>query len=298
MIGYYAEATGALLGGLANGFCGISSNISPQPGSCVENMMYLSKLDPDATKSIFCKEYGGDGDACSIDVQNDPHFGLDKDPTRCGIDAAPRVFFLWDEPGTHGSGHCNGQGLPACPIWAAETWKQYVDKWESELADARSKGMQVASPRFQGGMVLNKFAAFFQACPECSQKGSKYYIDILAFNAWVMNPQHNNGAMAGNVAWIKRLAVSLKAKYANRPVILADFGSLGAQSAALQADLIDHSGLFARGASSLDAIYYFAAIDYGGGTKQNGLQKVVESGPHQGATLGKVLLEKCQPYAY
>mmetsp|Transcript_62816 Transcript_62816/g.183696 ORF Transcript_62816/g.183696 Transcript_62816/m.183696 type:complete len:435 (-) Transcript_62816:295-1599(-) len=281
-------------GGLVDGFCGISAN----PSLCERNLMYLNSLGAHGSTDIFCKELNGE-DPCSLAVA-DEDFGLGKNPFRCNV--SPGVVFLWDHPGADmdetgshagefGNGLCGAKGLPTCEVWAAEMWKRYVDKWLPQLTLAREIGVRVTSPRFQGEKVLDQFAAFFAACPECSQKGSKYYIDILAFNAWVANPQRDNGAMAANVSWIKSTARKLKGAYANRPVVLANFGSQGAHSAFLQAEVIEHSGLFKRGGSVLDAVYYFAAVDFH--TVHNFLEEVVQEGPRNGTTIGQVLTEVC-----
>lgn len=283
-------------------FCGVSSNVwnTKKHGDCSANMAYLKSLDAEAAGAISCKEYGGHNDPCSIDINNDKDYGLGKSPAGCGKSSAPHVLFLWDEPTTHRhhpKPHCSLHGtggLPRCTVWSATTWKQYADRWSGELAEARQRGMKVASPRFHGGNMLKEFEDFFAACPECSQKDSRYYIDVLSFNAWVWNHQHNNADMAGNVHWIKGQAAELKARYAHRPVYLADFASIGALSASLQADVIANSGVFNSKQSGIDATYYFAAQDFGGGTKQNGLREVVSSGPFAGKTLGQVLLQQCR----
>merc|ERR1712151_1393608 len=150
--------------------CGISSN----PSLCSDNLAYLNKLSPNGMTNVFCKEYGGN-DPCSF-VVGDPNFGLDKDPSKCNF--SPGVLFLWDQPGADmvetgahegefGSSQCGEKGNQDCAEWAAETWKKYVNKWRPELARARTMGMRVTSPRFQGEALLEQFAAFFAACPAC-----------------------------------------------------------------------------------------------------------------------------------
>jgi len=283
-------------------FCAVSSNVwkNKDHGDCAEDMAYLRSLNPNVASTILCREYGGRNDPCSIDINNDKDYGLDKSPAECGRSPNRRVFFLWDEPTTHRFSpvhHCSRHGtggLPSCIQWAAMTWKRYADKWARELSLAREAGMKVASPRFTGGNLAACFEQFFAACPECSTKGSRYYIDVLAFNAWVWNHAHNNADMAGNVQWIEGHAKHLKATYGGRPVYLADFGSLGATSAAMQADVIANSGVFASERSNLDGVYYFAAQDFGGGTTHNGLKEVVASGHFAGKTLGEVLLQQCR----
>jgi len=283
-------------------FCGVSSNVwdTKEHGDCSANMAYLRSLDHQAASAIACKEYGGRNDPCSIDINNDKNYGLGKSPAECSKSAAPRVLFLWDEPTTHRhrpTHHCSLHGtggLPLCSVWAAATWKQYADRWSAELSRARRQGMRVASPRFHGGNMMKSFAEFFAACPECSDKDSRYYIDVLAFNAWVWNHARDNAEMAGNAHWIRGQAAALRGKYAGRPVYLADFASLGAAGAALQAEVLAGSGLVGERGSGLDAVYYFAAQDFGGGTKHNGLKEVVASGPFAGKTLGQVLLQQCR----
>merc|ERR1712137_487127 len=64
----------------------------------------------------------------------------------------------------------------------------------------------------------------------------------------------------------------------NRPVILGNFAWLGASTADEQAAAIASSRIWDRSWSGLEAVFYFAATDYGGGTTNNFLFSATSSG--------------------
>merc|ERR1719223_2260604 len=128
-----------------------------------------------------------------------------------------------------------------------------------------------------------EFSTFFQLCPQCNDPSSNYYINIVSFNAWI----GGWAPVSGQVDWIRDITSSLKQTY-NRPVWLGYFGRLGGQSADDQLDAIN-SDVFIPSVSGLDGIYYFAAVDYGGGTKNNFLT----SRASNGQTLGQALAQRC-----
>jgi len=261
----------ARLKGLSYGYCGITVN----PGMCGKYTGYLRSLNSVAAEKVFCKELGGN-DHCSLSV-SDANHGFHKDPNSCFW--VPMVMYLWTV--------WDGKD----EAWVVGAWHKYADKWGQKLMAARQSGLQISSPRFGGEDVLRKFDAFFSACPECSQNSSKYYIDVIAFNAMVVNGKAENKNLDAQVTWLKSTARTLQSRYGGRPIVVTNFGSLGGATAALQVEVLDKSGLFNRGTTGIDSLYYFAAVDYV--SQNNFVDDKVESGPRRGQTVGQVLLEHC-----
>jgi len=203
-------------------------------------------------------------------------YGLGKNPDDCG----GRYFFLWDEPQT--------QGFNA--EWAAQQWKAHVDRWPSEMAALRDRGTRITSPMFSdnGGPAQDKFQRFFHACGAgCSDPASPYFVDVLAVNQWLTGPSSNHAA---NELWIKDEVAKISSANGDRPVILGNFGWLGATSADQHAEAIRNSPVWDRSWSGLEAVFYFAATDYGGGSSHNRLSEETSSG----TTLAEVLVERCR----
>merc|ERR1712232_1197178 len=123
--------------------------------------------------------YGGSNDPCTLSITNDEDAGMDKDPSAC----QQNVFFLWDEPDTQ----CE-RGFASCGAkWGQQAWKTYANKWEKQIAEARARGVKFTTPLMKSGdenQLLQRFSDFFDGCAECSEPTSKYYIDILAWNAF------------------------------------------------------------------------------------------------------------------
>mmetsp|Transcript_30008 Transcript_30008/g.67639 ORF Transcript_30008/g.67639 Transcript_30008/m.67639 type:complete len:407 (-) Transcript_30008:39-1259(-) len=279
--------------GFGHRFCGIVNN----PHLCPEMLTWLKLNDPRAA-NILCK-------ASSMLTHTNCELNMVMrgweivDPSKCNLD--PHLFFLWDvldsmdaDPtgGLTPDPLCGGVGLPDCIEWAAQTWKAYVNKRRQQILIARNAGVRMTSPKFNGD-VISKLARFFAACPDCNKAGSPYYIDVIAFNAWV-NAADTNGVGAAG-ARIKDLAKQLKAAYGNRPVMVASLNS-ASSTAGQDANVISNSGLFDRADNPLAAIYWNV---YPHPTSpppgKSRLNDFVEDGPQKGETLGQVFVEKCGP---
>lgn len=233
-------------------------------------------------------------DPCTLDITNDENYGIDKDPSLCLQD----TFFLWDEPDTQcdrGHGSCGDD-------WASRQWKAYVDKWETQLQISRARGMKVTTPLMRSGelgQLLRRFKDFFTHCPECNQQGSKYYVDVLAFNAFAVNTQPGQAPgppIDDQLNYIKLLSRMITGTYPGRPLYATNFGLLKAHTAAAQADVLTSHGILETATSNIDKVFYFAATDVCGGsdcTTKNFLENVVETGASAGKTLGQVMLEAC-----
>lgn len=252
----------------------------------------------------MCMGYGGthppaelgaeDRDMCTLNINNDcshwyreawgewrcaRDYGISKSPDAC----SGRYFFLWDEPAT--------QGLSA--EWAATQWKTHVDRWPEEIAAMRARGTRVTTPLFtdHGEPARDKFRRFFARCgSDCSDPSSRYYIDVLAVNQWLLHPesQHRNQEQ-----WIKDQVETIGQDNGNRPVILGNFAWLGATTADQAVEGILHSRIWDRSWSGLEAVFYFAATDYGGGTRNHFL----DSRNSAGTTVAAALVERCRGYS-
>lgn len=201
-----------------------------------------------------------------------------QDPSECH----GRYYFLWDEPMT--------QGLDAG--WAADQWKRHVDTWGPQIISMRSRGTRITTPFFtdHGGAAQDKFQTFFARCGQgCSDPSSNYYIDVLATNQWLLNPQSSH---RDHEDWIKSEASQISTRNGNRPVILGNFAWLNGKTADQQAESILSSRIWDKSWSGLEAVFYFGATDFGGSTRNNFLY----SQTSDGTTIGSTLIGRCQAY--
>jgi len=283
-------------------YCGIAVTVY----NCREEVDRLKVKNPAVGESFaqMCMGYGGthpptwlgkndkDRDLCTLNINNDcdhwyeatpgnwecaMNYGIDKNPDDCH----GNYFFLWDEPMT--------QGKDAA--WAARQWKKHVTKWSSQIVAMKSRGVRVTTPLFtdHGGSVTDKLTAFFDNCAECNDPSSAYYIDVLAMNQWLLNPRRERNAQE---KWIRSEVAAIRKAHAERPAVLSNFAWLGATTADEQAEAIANSRIWDRAWSGLEAVYYFSATDYGGGTVNNGLDSVTRDG----TTIGEALLKRCSAY--
>merc|ERR1712048_1421418 len=110
-----------------------------------------------------------------------------------------------------------------------------------------------------------------------------------ATNQWLLNPQSGH---VDNEEWIKDAIDQIKRNNGNRPMILGNFAWLGANTADEAAHAIASSRIWNRSWSGLEAVFYFGATDYGGGTTNHFLYSVTSSG----STVGAALISRCRPY--
>lgn len=272
-------------------YCGIAVN----PYTCREEVARLEAIDAAVGSSFerMCMGYGGTEDTCTLNINSDcsswyqdssgvwrcaKDYGLSKNPDSCN----GRYFFLWDEPQTQGFG----------PTWAADQWKVHVDTWPSQMAAMRARGVRITSPLFSDylGNARGKFQSFFTRCGSgCSDPNSPYYVDVLAMNQWLGDPA---SARAGQEQWIKDDAARASRENGNRPVILGNFAWLNGRTADQAADAITNSRIWDRSWSGLEAVFYFAAEDYGANTRNHRLSSATSSG----STVGAALVERCAAY--
>jgi len=232
--------------------------------------------------------YGGSADPCTLSITNDVDAGHNKDPSMCNNG----VLILWDEPYTQAD---RGQGDSwRSPQTQASQWKSYVDRWSSQLAAKRAGGMMVTTPMFTNGQpsVQDKMNAFFDACgPDCSSPDSPYYIDVLIWNAFT--GPYNHGDFKGAGDWIKGQAGAMKSAHGNRQVWLGNFAYIGPDAnPQLEIDVMYQSGVYDPD-GSIDAVYYFAATDYGGGSPRGVNFVTAQVGD---TTIGHELMKICSKF--
>jgi hypothetical protein len=156
----------------------------------------------------------------------------------------------------------------------------------------RGNGTRVTTPLFtdHGGTAQEKFRRFFERCGEdCSDPNSDYYIDVLGTNQWLLNPQASHSDREN---WIRSEINQISQNHGSRPVVLGNFGWLNATTADEQVEAISNSRIWDRSWSGLEAVFYFGATDFGGGTINNFLYSQTSAG----STIGSALIERCQAY--
>jgi len=287
-------------------YCGIASSVY----HCNRDADTVAAYDTEVAAALrhSCMGYGGthppswegftndDRDMCTLSVQNDcfkwyeasrgnwkcqHSYGIDKNPDACDGE----FLFLWDEPQTQGKS----------ATWAAEQWKRHVDQWPSQISALRARGVKVTSPMFtdHGGPAQAKFEQFFKRCEQlgigCSDPNSNYYINDLLTNQWLTGGKEGH---AEQEVWIRNEMATISSKFSNRRVVLGNFAWIGAKSPDQQADVIMNSKIFDRDWSGLDGVFYFAAKDFGGNTRRNGLDQRTSSGK----TLAELLANRCRQY--
>ena len=81
------------------------------------------------------------------------------------------TFILWDKPSNYGKD----------TTWQITNWKLFVQKYDVQLREFRSRGGLVSTPMDRGDASQN--AQFLDQCAEfCTDINSNGYIDVLAIN--------------------------------------------------------------------------------------------------------------------
>merc|ERR1712157_600646 len=228
--------------------------------------------------SLPCFAYGGPLDPCSLNNNNDPNDGLDKDPSLCTMD----TFYLWDEPDTQGRDY----------QWAGQAWLEYANRWSHELSILRSRDTLVTSPLLKAGspgVLEANLATFMSACgSDCSNPGHPAYIDIIAINAFC-GPWNKGGCRSGAL-YILNEAKQLSSAFENKPVYITNWSRLETSSPVDQIDAIDSLDAFFTQPVIVKRVYWFGATDYGGNSGQTAyLTNMLPDG----RTLGDILKAKC-----
>jgi hypothetical protein len=234
--------------------------------------------EPTGDTSMHCFAYGGSGDPCHLNNNNDPNDGLDKDPSNCSGD----TFYLWDEPDTQGKSYA----------WAGTAWAEYATKYGAELTLMRQAGTKVTTPLVIAGgpdEIKERIDTFFSNCgTACRDPSSPAYVDIVAVNAfcgpWNGPPDYCRGGAAFILQEVEKVFDDYKL-----PVYITNWSRLQTSSPDDQVDAIEAVDAFFAGNSPIERVYWFGATDFGGGSANNFLTSELQDG----TTLGEIWKEKC-----
>ena len=254
--------------------CGGAVNSSSSSRAMCEDFLW----QPTGDSSMHCFAYGGDGDPCHLNNNNDPDDGIKKNPLACVGD----TFYLWDEPDTQGRSYA----------WAGAAWAQYALDFADELVIMRRAGTKVTSPLVTAGgqnIIKGHVDDFFDTCGSaCRDPNDPAFIDIVAVNAfcgpWNGAPSYCREGAEFIVKEVKKVSISY-----NLPVYVTNWSRLQTLNTNDQLNAIDAIDVFFQPGSPIGRVYWFGATDFGGGSKNNLLTNTIEDG----RTLGQVWKEKC-----
>jgi hypothetical protein len=240
--------------------------------------------NPTGDSTMFCFAYGGSGDPCHLNNNNDPNDGRFKDPSACSGD----TFYLWDEPDTQGKSY----------TWAGSTWLEYSRRFPQELQDLRARGTKITSPMLKAGgpgVLEENIQAFYKACgTPCSDPSDQAYIDVVAINGFCGDFNGPAGCRGG-ASFIYNEALQASYAVGNLPVYITNWSRLQTSNPQDQVEAIDAiEEFFPASVSSsanpvVERVYWFGATDFGGGSSNNFLTQVLSDG----SSLGQLWRDKC-----
>jgi len=230
---------------------GASTGTSHQAGcgfACNHNK--CDEINKALGREFSFYEYGG---SCSMNLFAADGFGTD-------LQDCTHDFFLWDEPFTQSH---RGKPQWGSMSYVVKQWKHFTSLpgMSDRIRLKRAAGMKVTTPLFTGGDTVKSLEEFFKLCGSgCNDPTSPEYIDVIAWNAWI-------GAWSndyqGQVNWIGQMSDRMKQAFGDRPVWLSNYGFLGPEGTpANQVKALTQYDIFDK----VDRVYYFSAIDVGGGT--------------------------------
>lgn len=235
---------------------------------------------PTGDSSMPCFSYGGSGDQCSLNNNNDENDGLFKNPSLC----LGNVFYLWDEPDTQGKDYS----------WAGVSWLDYSRRFAKELGEMRSRGTKVTGPLLKAGnsgVIEQNMKTFFNACGQaCFDPADPAYIDVIGVNAFCGPWNDASGGCRSGASFIYDEAVSVSSAFNNLPVYITNWSRLQSTNSADQVDAINSIDQFFPSGGVVKRVYWFGAKDFGGGSETSSyLTNVLPDG----RTLGEVWRAKC-----
>ena len=238
--------------------------------------------NPTGDSTMYCFAYGGSGDPCHLNNNNDPNDGIFKDPSACLGD----TFYLWDEPDTQNRSY----------DWAGRTWLEYSLRFPQQLRDLRARGTKVTSPMLKAGgpgVLTANLREFYNACGSpCSDPLNPAYIDVIAVNAFCGDFNGPSGCRGG-AAFIYDEAIAASRSFDDIPVYVTNWSRLQTSNPEDQVDAIDAIEEFFPASANpvvVERVYWFGATDYGGGSSNNFLTQVLADG----STLGERWRSKCE----
>lgn len=234
---------------------------------------------PTGDDTMHCFAYGGAGDACHMNNNNDEDDGMFKDPSLCTGD----TFYLWDEPDTQGRDYS----------WAGSTWLDYSKRFSQELEQLRSRGAKVTGPLLKAGRsgtIKQNMQTFFDACGQaCLDETDPAYIDVIAVNAFC-GPWNGPAGCRGGARFIYDESMSVSSTFNDLPVYITNWSRLQTSVPLDQVDAIESIDEFFPSSGVVNRVYWFGARDYGGGAETTGyLTNVLPDG----RSLGEVWRTKC-----
>ncbi|KAL7477541.1 hypothetical protein ACHAW6_003347 [Cyclotella cf. meneghiniana] len=235
---------------------------------------------PTGDKSMHCFAYGGSGDPCHLNNNNDLDDGIFKDPSLCSGD----TFYLWDEPDTHGRNY----------TWAGTTWLEYSKKFSRQLNSMRSLGTKVTGPLLKAGNsseIEQHMRQFFDACGSaCFDPANPAYIDVIAINGFC-GPWNGDGGCYEGASSLHSEASSVYYAF-NLPVYITNWSRLQTTTPEDQIDAMRAIYQFFPYSSTtiIKRVYWFGAKDYGGGSETSSYLTNTLS---DGRTLGELWREIC-----
>lgn len=237
--------------------------------------------DPTGDSTMYCFAYGGSGDPCHLNNNNDPNNGIFKDPSLC----TGETFYLWDEPDTQGYSY----------DWAGTTWLDYSRRFPQQLQDLRASGTKITSPLLKAGgsgVLQANLQAFLNACGSpCTAPNDPAYIDVIAVNAFCGDFNGPSGCRGG-AAFIYNESVGMSNAFGNLPVYITNWSRLQTSNPQDQVEAIDAIDEFFPSTSGnpiVERVYWFGATDFGGGSSNNFLTNTL----NDGSTLGQAWKNKC-----
>lgn len=225
-----------------------------------------------------CFAYGGPEDPCSLNMNNDPNYGMDKDPSLCKGD----TFYLWDEPDTQGQSY----------QWAGLQWVMYSTKWATQIQEMRKRGVRFTSPLMKADNIPTYASAFFSSCgSNCSNPNSTAYIDVFGVNVfcgpWNTEGKTQEEKCRGGIRYtMDQFRYSVPQKL---PIYITNWSRLQVSQADDQIPAIDATDEFFSPEYNVERVYWFGATDYGGGSWNNFLVNATSAG----STLGQLWHQKC-----
>ena len=266
-----------------NNKCGAAVNSSNDSNQkCMDDLW-----DPTGDNTMHCFAYGGIGDPCHLNNNNDINDGRNKDPSNCLGD----TFYLWDEPDTQGKSY----------DWAGRTWLEYSRQFANEINEMRrSSGTKITSPMLKAGgsgTLYRNLNDFFNACGSpCYDKNDPAYIDIIAINAFCGDFNGPAGCRGG-AAFIYNEAISASKSFQNIPVYITNWSRLQTNDPQDQVDAVNAIEEFFPADDGtndddyvVQRVYWFGATDFGGDSSNNFLTTVLADGN----TLGELWRNKCK----
>jgi len=257
--------------------CGGAVNSSNDSHVVCQNDLWTPTND----STMYCFAYGGSGDPCHLNNNNDFNDGLDKNPSLCH---RGDTFYLWDEPDTQGKSYA----------WAGTAWYEYSRTFSTQLAEIRSNGIKITSPLLKAGgpgVLAGNLADFFQACGEaCNNPNDPAYIDVIAVNAFC-GDFNGPSRCRGGAAFIYNESRSMSTSNGNRPVYVTNWSRLGSSDPRAQVEAMDAiDEFFPVPDGVVERVYWFGATDFGGNSNNNFLSNTL----FDGSTLGEYWTKKCK----